>query len=92
MLRLAVVDFLEQGNTSLVINLQKVNYINSTGIGAIISAYTSYKKQGGEVRLAGVTNNVQNLFVVTRLIDVFEVFDTVEAAIESFINNVKASS
>lgn len=86
MLRAAVADFLEQGNKSLVINLQKVNYMNSSGIGAIIAAHASYAKQGGEVRLAGVTNNVQNLFVVTRLIDVFDVYDTVDAAIESFVN------
>ena len=90
MLRAAVADFLEQGNKCLIINLQKVHYMNSSGIGAIIAAHASYVKQGGEVRSAGVTDNVQNLFVVTRLIDVFDVFDTVDAAIESFVN-VKSS-
>jgi len=85
-LRALVNDFIEQGNKCLVINLQKVNYLNSSGIGAIIASHASYKKNGGEVRLAGVTNNVQNLLVVTKLIDVFEVFDTVNQAVESFSN------
>jgi anti-sigma B factor antagonist len=85
-LRALVNDFIEQGNKCLVINLQKVNYLNSSGIGAIIASHASYKRNGGEVRLAGVTNNVQNLLVVTKLIDVFEVFDTVNQAVESFSN------
>lgn len=83
-LRSTVVDFLEQGNKYLVINLHKVNYLNSSGIGAIISAHASYTKNGGTVRLACLTNNIQNLLAVTRLIDIFEVYETVESAIESF--------
>ncbi len=83
--RSAVQDFIEQGNKSLVINLGKVNYMNSSGIGAIISAYTSYKKVTGEIKLAGISNNVQNLLVVTKLIDVFDVHETVDEAIDSFV-------
>ncbi len=82
--RAAVADFLEQGNKCLAINLTKVNYLNSSGIGAIIAAHASYARVGGEVRLAGPSNTVQNVLAVTRLIDVFEVFDTVDEAIESF--------
>ena len=63
----------------------KVNYMNSTGIGALISAYTSYKKTGGEVTLAGISNNVANLLAVTKLIDIFEVYDTVDEAIDKFV-------
>src|SRR5437879_4519669 len=84
-LKNSVADFIEQGNKCLVINLQKVNYMNSSGIGAVIAAHTSYMRNGGEIRLAGVSNSVQNLLVVTRLIDVFDVYETVDAAIESFI-------
>ena len=82
--RSAVQDFLEQGNKCLVINLGKVNYMNSSGIGAIIAAYTSYKKVNGEIKLAGISNNVQNLLVVTKLIDIFDVHDTVDQAIQDF--------
>ncbi len=83
--RSVVQDFIEQGNKSLVINLGKMNYMNSSGIGAIISAYTSYKKVAGEIKLAGISNNVQNLLVVTKLIDIFDVHETVDEAIDSFV-------
>jgi anti-sigma B factor antagonist len=81
----AVADFIEQGNKCLVVNLGKVNYMNSSGIGAIISAYTSYKKVTGEVKLAGISDNVQNLLAVTKLIDIFDVHETVDEAIDSFL-------
>ena len=84
-LREAVADFIEQGNKCLIINLQKANYLNSSGIGAIIAAHTSYAKNGGEVRLSGISKNVHNLFVVTKLIDVFDVYDDLDEAVESFV-------
>jgi len=83
--RSAVQDFIEQGNKCLVVNLGKVNYMNSSGIGAIISAYTSYKKVTGEVKLAGISDNVQNLLAVTKLIDIFDGHETVDEAIDSFL-------
>jgi anti-sigma B factor antagonist len=86
LLREAVSDFIEQGNKCLVINLQKVTYINSSGIGSIIAAHTSYVKNGGEVKLSGISNTVQSLLVVTKLIDVFDVYDTVDEAINSYVN------
>ncbi len=77
-------DFIEQGNKNLVINLQKVDYINSSGIGAIISARGNYQKENGMVKLVGVSRNVQNLLVVTRLIEIFEVYETLDEAVLSF--------
>ena len=83
----AVNDFIEQGNKCLIINLAKVNYMNSSGIGALIASHTSYTKNGGIVKLAGLTNNVQNLLVVTKLIDIFDTFDTIDEAIDSFVKS-----
>ncbi len=83
--RAAVADFLEQGNKSLVVNMQKVNYMNSSGIGALISAHTNYKKAGGEARLAGLSNTVQNVLIVTKLVDIFDIYDNVDDAIDSFV-------
>ncbi|MBI3766615.1 MAG: STAS domain-containing protein, partial [Ignavibacteriales bacterium] len=57
--RAAVTDFIEQGNKCMIINLQKLNYMNSSGIGAIIAAHASYAKNEGEVKLVGVSDNVQ---------------------------------
>ena len=79
-----VADFIEQGNKSLIVNLEKLNYMNSSGIGAIISAHASYKKNGGEVKLVGLSQNIQNLFAVTRLVEVFDVHETMNDAIASY--------
>lgn len=81
--REAVADLLEQGNKWLIIDLHKVKYVNSSGIAAIIAAYSSYSKNGGEIKLVGLSNNVQSLLVVTKLIDVFDVYDTINEAIQS---------
>ena len=83
--REAVADFMEQGNKCLIINLAKVNYMNSSGIGSIISAHTSYSKNGGIVKLTGLNSNVHNLFVVTKLIDIFDVYETLDEAIDTFV-------
>jgi anti-sigma B factor antagonist len=83
-LRSIVADFLEQGIVRLVINMQKLNYLNSSGIGAVIAAHASIKKNGGEVKIAGIGGNIQNLLAVTKLIDVFDVFETVDEAISEF--------
>jgi anti-sigma B factor antagonist len=87
-LRAAAGDFLEQGIRHAVIDLRRVNYLNSTGIGSIISAHATFRKNGGDIRLTGLSDNVQSLLVITRLIDVFEVYDTLDDAIKSFNVNV----
>ena len=83
--RNSVQDLIEQGNKCLVVNLSKLNYMNSSGIGALISAYSAYTKNGGAVTLAGISNNIANLLAVTKLIDIFDVFDSVEEAIDNFV-------
>jgi anti-sigma B factor antagonist len=82
--REAVADFVEQGNRALVVDMSRVNYVNSSGIGAIIAAYSSYSKNNGVIKLAGLSNNIQNLLVVTKLIDIFDVYDKVSEAVASF--------
>jgi len=83
--RETVADLIEQGNRSLIVDLSKLNYMNSTGIGAIIAVHSNYLKNGGVVKLTGLTSNVQNLFVVTKLIDIFDVYENVDQAIGSFL-------
>jgi len=79
-----ITDFIEQGNKSLIINLEKLNYMNSSGIGAIITAHSSYKKNGGEIKLVGLSQNIQNLFAVTRLVEIFDVHENMNEAIASY--------
>ena len=82
--RAAVADFIEQGNKCLIIDLHKVNYLNSSGIGCLLRAHSSYAKNNGHIRLVGLGSNVQNLMVITKLIDVFDIYDTMDEAIEGF--------
>ena len=81
----AVSDFVEQGNKSLVVNMQRVNYMNSSGIGALVAAHSRYRRIGGDVKLACLSNSVQNVLAVTKLIDIFDTYPTVDEAIDGFV-------
>ncbi|RCK74025.1 MAG: hypothetical protein IGBAC_2172 [Ignavibacteriae bacterium] len=83
-LRDAVADFIEQGNKKLIIDLSKVNLINSIGLGSLISAYTTFTKSGGEIILTGVGKSVKNVFIITKLTEVFEICDKIDEAIKKF--------
>jgi anti-anti-sigma factor len=83
-LREAVTDFIEQGNKKLILDLSRVGIINSAGIGALISAYTNFSKNGGDVVLIGVNKSVKNVFIITKLSEVFEIQDKIEDAIDKF--------
>lgn len=80
----AVADFIEQGNKKLIIDLSKVNLINSIGLGSLISAYTTFTKNGGEIILTGVGKSVRNIFIITKLTEVFEISDKIDEAIKKF--------
>ena len=83
-LRNAVADFVEQGTKMLVIDLSKVTYLNSTAIGVLVSAHTTFSKNKGHVKLCGINKNINNIFVITKLTLVFDVYDSREEAIKSF--------
>lgn len=83
-LRAAVADLFEQGNRKLVIDLSKVTYLNSTAIGVLVQAHTSYSKNTGTVKLCGINKNINNIFVVSKLTMVFDVRETRDEAVSSF--------
>jgi anti-sigma B factor antagonist len=68
----------------IVIDLGKVKWMNSSGLGALMGSLTTIKNAGGELKLANVTDKVQSLFMITKLITIFETFDSVDAASASF--------
>lgn len=68
----------------IVIDLSKADFMDSSGIGALIGAFTTMKKADGDVKLAGMKERIKNLFLLTRLLGpVFEDYDTVEEAAAS---------
>ena len=71
-LRSAVNELIEKGNKLLIIDLGKVTYLNSTAIGALVSAHTSYVNRKGKLILCNVNKNISNVFVVTKLSMIFQ--------------------
>jgi anti-sigma B factor antagonist len=71
-------------NTKLVIDLEKVLYLNSLALGNLVSAHTHYTKTNGQVKLCGITKNIENIFVITKLTLVFDVYDSQLDAVASF--------
>lgn len=83
-LRQAVAGFIEREYSKVLIDLGGVTYINSTGIGVLVSAHASYAKKGWHIKLCGMDKNITNIFVITKLTLVFDVYDTRAEAIKSF--------
>ena len=83
-LRDTVRDLLAKGQKKIVLNLADVNYIDSSGIGELVSAFTTTKNQGGELKLLKLTKKVHDLLQITKLYTVFDVKDDEAAAIKSF--------
>jgi len=83
-LRDTVKDLLSKGQKKILLNLGDVNYIDSSGIGELVSAYTTAKNQGGELKLLKLTKKVHDLLQITKLYTVFDVKDDETAAVESF--------
>jgi len=83
-LRDAVHDLLSKGKKRILLNLGDVNYIDSSGIGELVSAYTTAKKQGGELKLLNLTKKIHDLLQITKLYTVFDVKDDEALAVESF--------
>lgn len=80
----ALHDLKEDGKTNIVVDLSKVKFMNSSGLGMLISAMTTMRNAGGDLRLANVADRIQSLLVVTKLITVFKHFDSVDEAAKSF--------
>jgi anti-sigma B factor antagonist len=83
-LRDTVKDLLGKGQKKILLNLGDVNYIDSSGIGELVSAYTTAKNQGGELKLLKLTKKVHDLLQITKLYTVFDVKDDETAAVKAF--------
>lgn len=77
---------LHQGKKNVLLNMGKVQYVDSAGLGAIVSAYTTVTRDGGSLKLLNVTGKLQDLLSITKLLTVFETFDTEAEALRSYKN------
>jgi anti-sigma B factor antagonist len=73
-----------EGKKKVLLNLAGVNYVDSSGIGELIANYTTISRQGGQLKLLNLTDRIQNLLVITKLLTVFDAFDNEAEALKSF--------
>jgi anti-sigma B factor antagonist len=83
-LRNSIRGLVSGGNKKLLLNLGSVSYIDSSGIGELIANYTTASRDGGQVKLLNLTDKVQDLLVITKLLTVFDVYETETEALSSF--------
>jgi anti-sigma B factor antagonist len=78
-----------QGHKKIVLNLAEVPYIDSAGLGEIVRTYTTVSRQGGSLKLLSLTKRITDLLSITKLLTVFETFDSENDAVRSFSASAK---
>jgi len=73
-----------QGKKKLLLNLEGVPYIDSAGLGEVVRTYTTVSRQGGKLKLLNLTKRIQDLLSITKLLTVFETYDSEDEAVRSF--------
>jgi anti-sigma B factor antagonist len=85
LLRKTVRDLLENGQNKILLNLGDVNYIDSSGIGELVSGFTAVRSRNGELKLLNLTKKVHDLLQITKLFTVFDVYSDEATAVRSFV-------
>jgi len=75
---------IDKGKTRIVVDLGGVKFMNSSGLGMLIGGLTTVKKADGIFKLANVTEKIESLLIITKLITIFETYDSVDKAVEAF--------
>jgi anti-sigma B factor antagonist len=83
-LRETIHGLIDAGKKKIVLNLAHVDYIDSSGVGELVSSYTTVRNSGGELKLLGLTKKVQDILYITKLYTVFDVKDDEFTAVKSF--------
>lgn len=86
-LREKIRELSEAGENNIILNLQQVDYIDSTGLGGLVIGYTTLKKAGGSLRILNVSKRNIELLVLTKLTTVFEIFDDEQDSVNSYFPN-----
>jgi anti-sigma B factor antagonist len=91
-LRELVSALLSDGHKQILFSLAEVNYIDSAGLGQMVSAFTSVRKQGGELKLLKLTSKIRGLMQITRLYTVFDILDDEAVAVRAFVQSATATA
>ncbi len=84
LLRKTIRDLLDSGHNKILLNLGDVNYIDSSGIGELVSGFTAVRSRGGELKLLNLTKKVHDLLQITKLFTVFDVYTDESTGVGSF--------
>jgi anti-sigma B factor antagonist len=83
-LRSAIRGLLEKGKKKILLNLAGVGYIDSSGIGELVASFTAINKEGGQLKLLNLTQKLQDLLAITKLLTVFDVYESEAEALEGY--------
>jgi anti-sigma B factor antagonist len=83
-IRNTVRDVLQSGAKKILLNLADISYIDSSGVGELVSSYTTTVNKGGKLKLVKLTNKLRELLTITKLLTVFEIYDDEKDALSSF--------
>jgi anti-sigma B factor antagonist len=83
-LRDAVTRLVDGGRSKLLLNLADVPYVDSAGLGEIVRCYTTVSRKGGRLKLVNLTKKIHDLLAITKLLTVFETYDSEDEAVRSF--------
>lgn len=83
-LRARINELVEQRRVNILVNLREVTYVDSCGIGLLVAKFVSLRRRGGDLRLVHVTPRSHRLLEITKLVDIFPIFDSEEEAIASY--------
>ena len=83
-LRTAIRKLLEEGKKKILLNLSGVGYVDSSGIGELVSSYTTINREGGQLKLLNLTQKMEDLLAITKLLTVFDTYEDEASALNSF--------
>ena len=83
-LRSAIRRLIEEGKKKILLNLAGVGYVDSSGIGELVSSFTTINREGGQLKIVNLTQKIQDLLAITKLLTVFDVYDDEATALNSF--------
>jgi anti-sigma B factor antagonist len=83
-LRDEITSLIQDNVKKIVLDMKGIRWVSSAGLGTLIASLTSVKNKEGDLRLSGITENVESLFAITKLVKVFKVYETVDRAVASF--------
>ena len=83
-LRSAIRRLIEEGKKKILLNLAQVSYVDSSGIGELVSSYTTIGRENGQLKLLNLTQKIQDLLAITKLLTVFDVYEDEQTALNSF--------